>query len=188
MLDKDGQKSLVRSFSDFSRKAIADGRRVVIPHKFKFPSGDVITEDNFDSKKDLSKLNMDDWRLLAEMAGNGWDIEKGALTVGLDLERARRIGKKLRYFEFEALREKALVSILNPQFVAGKHMENVYQDTLTDNQRDSLKELAKITGAYKPSTSVNVQVHLEKPDWTPEQEAKIRAVFDTMAVEEVHAD
>lgn len=186
MKKTDELKKLAKKFSDRSRKTLPAGHRAIVPHKFK-PSGAVISNENFDAKCDLSHLTLSDLRFLDAWKDCGWNFEKACEKLDLDVEQAKRSYAKVRYFEFEDKKTQALSKVPTPEFVAAKNLEGFYQDNLSDGQRDHLKELAKITGAYKPTQSIHVQVQLEKPAWTPEQEAKMKAFYDTIAIEAPHA-
>ena len=179
-------KRFAKKFSDLSRKAILNGNTLVIPHKVK-NSGVIVTHENFDARVDLSKLSLKDLAFLETWMDTGWDFEKTCRELGITEDQAKWSYNKVRYFEFEDKKVKALAKVPTPEFVAAKNLEGFYRDNYSDGQRDHLKELAKITGAYKPTVSINAQVQLEKPDWTPEQEAKLREVYDTIALEEPHA-
>ncbi len=57
---------------------------------------------------------------------------------------------------------------------------------LPDSQQKSLAELAKIEGAYKQQ-AVTTQINVfNLPPLTPEQEAKLKPVFDTLAEDQQH--
>lgn len=183
MQDTDETKSLVKQFSDRSRKTVRQGEKFFVPHKFT-PSGDVIDESNFNAKRDLSRLSLDDFRLLAAFQESKWDFIKACEACGMDLDAAQKRLKKLSYFEFEDKKAKSLAAVATPAFVTSKNVEGFFQDNLSDGQRDHLKELAKITGAYKPTTNVNLNVNaFVKPQLSPEQEKATREFFDTIATE-----
>lgn len=184
MQDTDETRALVKQFSDRSRKTSRKGKQFIVPHKFT-PQGDVLTNDNFNPKRDLSRLSLDDFRLLAALQKKGWDLKAACEDCQIDVEVAQRKLKKLSYFEFEDKKAKALAAVATPAFVTAQNVEGFYQDHLTDGQRDHLKELAKITGAYKnTATQVNIQQNfLQVPQFTPEQEQELRKVFDTIATQ-----
>jgi hypothetical protein len=181
MQNPDESKKLVAEFSDRSRKAVLSGNKALIPLKYD-DQGEILTEETFDIRKHLKRLSLLDLRFLKMWRDCQWDTAKACEKSGIDPKKAERLAKRLQCFREEEARTKALAEIPTPSWVAAKHLENVYSNELEDGQRDSLKELAKITGAYKPTTSVSVQVSLEKPAWTPEQEAKLREVYDTIEI------
>lgn len=177
------EKKLVRRFSDRSRKSRRVGSQFIIPHKFT-PAGDVIDTSNFDPHRDISRLSLDDFRLLAALQEKKWDFKAACKETGLDEESAVRRYKKLQYFEFEDKKAKALAAVASPALVTAKNVEGFYMDNLSDGQRDHLKELAKITGAYKPTTNINMNVNaFVKPQLSPEQEKATREFFDTIATQ-----
>ena len=183
MQDLDETKDLVKRFSDRSRRVSKKGDQFFVPHKFT-PAGDIVDESNFNPKRDLSRLSLDDFRLLAALQEAKWDCEKACKACGQDLEKARGRLKKLSYFEFEDKKAQALAAVVTPAFVASQNVEGFYRDHLSDGQRDHLKELAKISGAYKPTTTLNLSVSaFVKPQLTPEQEKATREFFDTIATE-----
>lgn len=184
-MDEDA-KHLVKKFSDRSRKTVKDGTKFLVPHKFT-PSGDVIVLDgddaNFNPRRDISRLSLDDFRLLAALQEKKWDFEAACEMADMDKDAARRRYKRLTYFEFEDKKSQSLAAIANPAFVTAKNIEGFYTDNLSDGQRDHLKELAKITGAYKPTTNLNVNINaMAKPQLSPEEEKATREFFDTIAV------
>lgn len=171
---------LAAKHSDRARTIKRVGRDIFIPHKFK-PSGEVISEESFVPARDLSRLSMTDFAILCALQENSWNIEKVSKKLGLDKEEIRKKFKRLQYFEFEAKRAQALAAIASPEFIAAKHVDNVYTNTLDDGQRDSLKELAKITGAYKQAVVSQTNI-FNMPQLTPEQEAQLRAIGDDIAM------
>lgn len=171
----------VRKMSDKARKSVRVGKQLIVPHKFK-KDGEVVTQENFNPKTDLSKLNQKHWQFLEIFQRTNWNLDEASKESGLAIEEVKKMYKKVQYFEFEANRQKALAAVLSPDFVTAKHVDNVLTNTLEDGQRDSLKELAKISGAYKPTTSVNLHAHvLARPPMTPEAEEATRKFFDDLA-------
>lgn len=183
MQDTDETKALVRKFSDRSRKAKRIGSQFIVPHKFS-PDGDVLDESNFNAKRDLSRLSLDDFRLLSALQDAKWDFTKACELSGLDKDVALRRYKKLTYFEFEDKKAQALAAVATPAFVTSQNVEGFYRDHLSDGQRDHLKELAKISGAYKNTTNVNVNFNaFVRPELSADEEKKAREFFDTIATE-----
>lgn len=184
MQDSGETKALVKQFSDKARKTVRKGSNFYVPHKFT-PSGDIVDESNFNPRRDISKLDLDDFKLLAELQNKKWDFQAACKALNVDLESSQKRYKKLSYFEFEDKKSQALAAVATPAFVTAKNIEGLYADNLSDGQRDHLKELAKITGAYKPTTNLNVNVHaFVKPQLSPEQEKATREFFDTIASQE----
>lgn len=183
-MDTDETRSLVSKFSDRSRKTKRIGSQFIVPHKFT-PDGDVLDESNFNAKRDISRLSLDDFRLLAALQEHKWDFTKACKALQVDEELSRKRYKKLSYFEFEEKKSLALASVATPAFVTSQNVEGFYRDHLSDGQRDHLKELAKISGAYKPTTTLNLSVSaFVKPQLSPEEEKKTREFFDTIAIVE----
>jgi hypothetical protein len=176
--------ALVSKYGDRARKRPAkSANHYIVTHKFT-PDGDVVDESNFNPKRDLSRLSVDDFRLLSALQEKKWDVKAAAESSGLDPAWAEKRLKKLSYFEFEDKKAQALAAVANPAFVTAKNVEGFFADNLSDGQRDHLKELAKITGAYKPTTNLNLNVNaFVKPLLSPEQEKATREFFDTIATE-----
>jgi hypothetical protein len=176
-------KRLVHSFQDRSRQVIKDGKRYILPHKFT-PAGDVIDNSNFKPKRDLSRLSLDDFKLLATLQEKDWDLKAACEALGIDFEKASKRYKKLSYFEFEDKKAQALAAVATPAFVTSQNVEGFYRDHLSESQRDHLKELAKISGAYKNTTNVNVNFNaFLRPERSPEEERRCREFADTLAVD-----
>lgn len=182
----------VKSLSDSARAVRRVGRTVIIPHKFS-PEGEPLDEESFNPQRDLSKLSMTDFTLLHSLQEHGWNLEKVADKLGMEEAEIKKRYKRLQYFEFEAKRAQALAAIASPDFITAQHLDNVYTNKLDDGQRDSLKELAKITGAYKqaPVSQTNI---FNMPQLTAEQESQLRAIGDSIAMkknaipaEQIHA-
>lgn len=173
----------MQKFSDRSRKVTKKGTRFIVPHKFT-PEGDVINHDNFNPRRDLSKLSLDDFLLLEALQEKKWDFDAACQSISVDSDKARRRYKTLSYFNFEEKRSLALAAIANPTFVTAQNVKGYFEDNLSDGQRDHLKELAKITGAYKPTTNLNLNVSaFVKPQLSPEEEVKTREFFDAIAIQ-----
>lgn len=187
MFDNDLADDVVKDFSDKARKSKRIGTEIFIPHKFK-GDGEVVTQENFNPKTDLSKLNQKHWLLLSIFQKNGWNLEAACKESGLELADVKKIHKKIQYFEFEEKRQEALAALLNPTFIKSKHVDNVFTNTLEEGQLKSLDQLAKIEGMHK-TTSVNLHAHVfQRPPMTPEQEEATRKFFDNIALPgETHA-
>src|SRR5438874_2172223 len=138
MQKNDELKKLASKFSDRSRKVAVLGKTALVPHKFT-PDGEVINDSNFDVHRDLSRLTLDDFRLLEALQIEKWNFQRACQKVNQPEEKALKRYKKLRYFEFEASKANALAAIATPSLVASKQIENLYADNLSDGQRDSLK-------------------------------------------------
>lgn len=175
MQDPDEANKLVSKLSDKSRKARRFGNHIAVPHKFK-PSGTVISDENFNPKSDVSRLSLDHWQLLEQLQLSGWDLKKSCDILDISLEQGKRLEAKLKYFRYEKAKEKSMVKMLSPDFVAAKHMENVYTGALDDSQRDSLDKLGKITGAYKTTEITLTQNVFNLPKLDPETELKLKAI------------
>lgn len=183
MQDSDESKPLVKQFSDKARKVTRKGSQFIVPHKFS-PEGDVLDESNFNARRDISRLSLDDFRLLSALQDKKWDFKAACEALQVDPEQAAKRYKKLSYFEFEDKKSQALAAVATPAFVTAKNIEGFFTDNLSDGQRDHLKELAKITGAYKPTTNLNVNVNaFVRPQLSPEQEKATREFFDTIATQ-----
>lgn len=182
MRNYEEKQGLLKSVSDKSRKAKLVGRRALVPLKFD-DDGSPITQANFDPTKHLKSLSLNDLAFLKAWRESGWDLEATQKKLAIETEKAKRIARNLQVFKDEEARVKALADIPTTQWIAAKHTENVFDGNLEDSQRDSLKELAKIIGAYKPTTTISLNAKLEMPQLSPEQAAKAREFFDTVAEE-----
>ena len=100
MQDTDETKALVKQFSDRSRKSRRVGSKFIVPHKFT-SEGDVLDESNFNPKRDISCLSLDDFRVLGALQEKRWYLEEACKDIGQEFEWARKRLKKLSYFEFE---------------------------------------------------------------------------------------
>lgn len=166
--------------SDRARKIKRVGRTFLVPHKFS-PSGQPLTEETFVPGRDLSKLSMDDFCLLDALQECGWNVENAAVRANMPSDEAKRRYKRLRYFEFEVERSQALAVVATPEFITAKHVDNVYTNTLDDGQRDSLKELTKILGLNKQTVVAQTNI-FNMPTLTPEQEAQLQEIGDSIAM------
>lgn len=190
MLKHDELKQLAKKFKDKSRPRIhIVGRKALIPHKVK-PSGEVVTKENLDIAVDLSCLDLNDLRFLDAWKDCGWNMEKACEKVGFTLALGKRCYEKVKYFEFEDKKIKTLAKVPTVDFVTAKNFEGFVQDNLSDGQRDHLKELAKITGAYKNTASLTITQNVfNLPKLTPEVEAEFKALaertLDTEVIQDV---
>jgi len=100
-------------------------------------------------------------------------IQKTAISP----DKAERLIKKLACFRQEDARVKALCQIPTPDWIAAKHVENLYNPTLEDSQHKSLQELAKIEGAYKQVAQTQINV-FNLPKMAPEVEAKLKQLAE----------
>lgn len=169
---------MVKEFSDASRKAVVVANKAVIPHKFT-ESGEVVGGDNFNPKRDVSRLSLTDLRFLSAWRAAKWDDKIATEKLNLEPEAAKRIIKRVSYFKTEDAKVKALADIPTPEWIAAKDVENVYEGgTVNDSQHKSLDRLAKITGAFK-TTEVNLTQNIfNLPALSPEVEAKFKALAE----------
>jgi len=139
----------VNELNDKSRRVARIGNRVFVPLKFD-DEGNPLTNETFDPSKHLKALSLNDLAFLKAWRASGWDDKKACEVTHIEPESAKRLIRRLKPFKDEEARVKALADIPTPTWISAKHVENVSEGSLDDSQRDSLKELAKITGAYKP--------------------------------------
>lgn len=182
MQDPTEAKRLVSEFSDKSRLVKRTGGRFLVPRKFD-DNGSPLTPETFDIRKHLKSLSLTDLRFLSEWRRNGWNAEEAASKALITDDHAKRLVRKLACFKDEEERIRALADVPTPDFIKAKHTENVFEGTLSDSQRDSLKELAKIVGVYKQQGVSITQNVFNLPPLSPDQEAKLRETFDAIAVE-----
>lgn len=183
------RRALVKTVTDASRQVKLRGSQVIIPEKFD-RHGKVVTDETPKADWVFRRTTQYDLAFLALWKESGLteDIDSVAKKANLTHDEAARLIKKLAWFKIETDRIKAIADVPTPAWITAKHLENVQEGgTMNDSQHRSLQETAKIVGAYKPTQSVNVQINLEKPAWTPEQEAKLREVYDTFAEPNTHA-
>lgn len=165
--------------NDKARKVTLRGKQVIVPLKFD-EDGNPATVDRLIFKR----LSLNDLRFLRDLRAANWDKSKAREASGLTDEQADRLIKRLACFREEDARVKALCEIPTPSWIAAKHVQNVYEGgTLEDSEHKSLQELAKIEGAYKQVAPTN-QLNVFNIQLTPEQEARLKPVFDTIALEE----
>lgn len=165
--------------NDKARKVTLRGKTVIVPLKFD-EEGEVATVD----KMVFKRLSLNDLRFLKQWKALDWNTEKAGKESGYSAEQVSRLAKRLSCFREEDARVKALCEIPTPSWIAAKHVQNVYEGgTLEDSEHKSLQELAKIEGAYKQVAPTN-QLNVFNIQLTPEQEAKLKPVFDTIALEE----
>lgn len=182
----DELQSLANELNDKSRKTKVARRKALVPLKFD-SAGNPLTQETFDIRKHLKTLSLDDLRFLKIWRESGWNETEATQKSGIDPDSAKRLVRKLVCFKNEDERVKALADIPTPAWITAKHTENVFEGRLDDSQRDSLKELAKITGSYK-QVGMGAQVNIfNLPALSPEQEKKVKEVYDTIAVEDQNA-
>lgn len=176
------EKKLLDEVNDKSRRSLRRNNKVLVPLKFH-ENGDLLTDETFDVKRHLKTLTMSDLRFLQEWRNQGWDTDKACLVLCIEKDKVKRLVKKLEVFREEDARTKALSEIPTPAWIQARHMENVYQGgVLEDSERDSLKELAKISGAYKTQAGVNQTINIfQMPKLSPEAAKKLKEFADLQA-------
>ena len=162
--------------NDRARRVSLRGKQVIVPLKFD-EDGNPATQD----KLIFKRLSLSDLRFLKSWREAGWDIDTATKDSGLSRSHVESLVRKLACFREEDARVKALCEIPTPDWIAAKHVQNVYEGgTLQDSEQKSLAELAKIEGAYKQVAPTS-QLNVFNISLTPEQEAKLKPVFDTIA-------
>jgi hypothetical protein len=176
------KENLAKAVNDASRRVTIRGKQAIVPLKFD-EDGNPATVD----KLIFKRLSLKDLRFLQALRESSWDVTKACDRCGIQQDAADRLVKKLACFREEDARVKALCEIPTPDWIAAKHVQNVYEGgTLEDSEHKSLQELAKIEGAYK-QTAVNTQINVfNLPELPPEQAVRVKEVFDTIALQDNH--
>lgn len=182
MQDPAADQALRKHFNSKSRKVKKDRNHYLVPLRYD-AAGKVLTEETFDARKHYKKLTLDDWAFLEAWKRNDYDAIKTQDDLALSAYDLTRLVQKLECFKREEIQDKALATIPTASFIQARHTENVLGGApLDDSQRDSLKELAKITGAYKSTTQINVQNNVfQMPTLTPAEQQALKAFADKMA-------
>lgn len=174
---------LAKGINDSSRRIKIRGQYAVVPLKFD-QEGRPATETTMVVKR----LTLNDLRFLALWRETDFaeDVNVLAEKANLDIDRVERLIKKLSCFSQENARVKALCEIPTPNWIKAKHVESIYggaNEKLCDADQKSLSELAKIEGAYKNTSTVNMNVthSLQLPSLSPEQEAELKRIGDSIA-------
>ncbi len=185
MQDPQAEKSLRTHFNSKSRRVKKDRNSYLVPLKYDPATGAVLTEDKFDARKHYKKLTLDDWQFLECWMRHDYNDQKTKDELGLTEFNLSKLIKKCEPFKQEETRDKVLAKIPTPTFIAARHAENVLGGAdLDESDHKSLQELAKISGAYKPTTNLNVNVNaFVRPQLSPEQEKATREFFDAIAIE-----
>lgn len=165
--------------NDKARKVKLRGKQVIVPLKFD-EDGNPAAID----KLIFKRLSLNDLRFLQLWRKADWNTEKAIQDSNLPRLVAERLIKKLICFREEDAKVRALAEIPTPDWIATKHVENVYEGgTLSDSQQKSLAELAKIEGAYKNNLNVNVTQNVfNLPKYDPTTEAKLKRIADEEAM------
>lgn len=178
------EKALKAHFSGRTGSVVKKGNEYFVPLKYDKKTGAVIARGSPNLRAHLKRLNLNDWRFLEAWRRYDWNPEKAREELGLSETRAKHLVRSLKVFQQEEARDKALATIPTTAYIQARHVENVLKaDNLDDSQRDSLKELAKISGAYKNTAITLQQNFFTKPDLSPEQEKATREFFDTIATQ-----
>lgn len=168
------KENLAQVVNDRARRVKIRGKQIIVPLKFD-EDGNPATVD----KLIFKRLSLTDLRFLQAWREASWDIVKAQEKTSFAPEKVERLVKKLACFREEEAKVKALCKIPTPDWIAAKHVENIYEGgTLEESQHKSLQELAKIEGAYKqqtPATQINV---FNLPKLTPEVEAEFKALAE----------
>jgi len=180
-----------KDLSSRTRKASIHRHKMLVPLKYD-DAGELLTPQTFDMRKHLKTLTANDWLFLKTWRELSWNFEKTCEQLQLNREQGIRIKKKVDCFKLEEERDKALATIPSTAYIQARHVENIIGGgTLDDSTRDSLKELAKIQGSYKPSnaTQVNIQQNfLQMPVVDEETAKKLREIADRLADQPIETE
>ncbi len=168
---KDETNALAQSVNDKARRIKIRGNHAIIPLKFD--------KDGNPAKKSrwtIKQFSLEDLRFLQALRKADWDVEEARRAASIPLEKAERLVRKVACFREEDARVKALCEIPTPEWIAAKHVENVYDGgTMQDSEHRSLQELAKIEGAYIQSLQAQVNI-FNLPPLAPEVESELKAL------------
>jgi len=180
-MDSQADKDIRKHFNSRARKVAKVGNQYLVPLKYD-QDGKPLTKDSFNIREHLKKLTQYDWIFLECWRRHDWNDLKAKEELKLSEFNLVRLTRKLAPFREEEARDKALATIPTTSYIQARHVENVIDGgKLDDSQRDSLKELAKINGAYKSTNQINIQQNFfQKPQVAPDQAEDIRKFFDSM--------
>lgn len=172
------KEDLAKAVNDRSRRITIRGKQAIVPLKFD-EDGNPATVDRLIFKR----LSLTDLRFLSLWRSKNWDVQSTIAEMGIPESRALRLIQKLACFREEDAKVKALCEIPTPSWIKSKHVENFYEGgVLQDSQHKSLAELAKIEGAYKNTSQINIQNNVfQMPSLTAEQQAELKALGDRLA-------
>lgn len=166
-------ENLESAVNDRSRHITIRGKEAIVPLKFD-EDGNPATVD----KLIFKRLSLTDLRFLKVWRDEQWDVAKAVALCQIPSDKAERLIKKLACFREEDARVRALCEIPTPDWIAAKHVENVYNGgAVTDSEHKSLSELAKIEGAYKQQAQTQINV-FNLPKLTPEVEEKFKKLAE----------
>jgi hypothetical protein len=169
-------KNLEKAVNNASHRVKLRGNQVIVPLTYD-EDGEVATLD----KTIFKRLNRNDLRFLLEWQKTDYtkDVDELCKKTGLERSRVDWYVKKLTCFKNEDARTQAFCTIPSVEHIKARHQVNSYTDELTDGQRDSLKELAKIVGAYKNTAQVSITQNVfNLPKLTPEVEQKFKQLAE----------
>lgn len=177
MRNKKDERAIVKKLKDDGRIVSESGNEYLVSHKFT-PSGEVVDATNFNPANCISKLNLNDIKLLVLWRENKWDDQKTLSKAQLSPDQAERTLKKLAYFKSEDAKIRALAGEATVERVLAKDMENLESGNLSDTHHKSLDRIAKIRGGFRGADEsgsgvVNI---FNFPKMSPETEAELRAI------------
>lgn len=176
---QDELRSLANELNDRSRKTLVSHGQAIVPVKFDEDGEIPETPD----RVVIKKLSLEDLRFLKAWRKADWDLSKTKEQFNLTDDQIKRLVKKLQCFREEDARVKALCEIPTPDWIAAKHVENIYDGKLDETRHKSLQELAKIEGAYKNNLNVSVTQNVfNLPKLDAATEAKLKEIADQEAM------
>ncbi len=181
--DPEIKRSLEHHFKTRARHITTAGAgSYLVPTKYD-TDGNLLTEATPDAKKTAKFITLHDWKFLECWRRHDWDTQKAQDELGFSREQVKRLVKRVAVFKDEEVKDKALAAIPTPTWVQARHVENIFSDgKLGDSERDSLKELAKISGAYKNTAQVNIQQNIfQMPELGAAQQKALQELADKIA-------
>jgi hypothetical protein len=176
-------KELASSFSDAGRKVAVSGGEALVPHKLK-PDGSAVEESNFDVRVDISRLSLSEIRFLDVFRSCGWDFDKACERSGVGTDTARRTYRKCLLFGEEHERILAKAKVPSVEYVLARDVDNIEGvRSIEDSEHKSLDRISKILGAFKTTDVSVTQNVFNLPALSPEAEAKLKEVYDTIATD-----
>jgi hypothetical protein len=173
-------ENLASVVNDRSRKVHIRGKQAIVPMKFD-KGGNVAT----DVTRIYKTLSLNDLRFLKVWKESRYteDIAVLCNETGLAESRVETLCKRLAPFREEDARVKVLCEIPTASWITAQHVQNKYENgVMNDSVHKSMQELAKINGAYKTVALPN-QLNVFNISLTPEQEARLKPVYDAIAME-----
>lgn len=183
MVYPDEKKALVKHFSGRSRKALLSRNRVLVPKKYTNQGKRIeANAEGLVARRHIFDLSIKEAQFLKAWKENSWNFRKAVEVTAVSPWWAKRFHRSLdaRNYRQEDERDEILANIPTRTWVTARYTAAaIGVEKPSEEQKWGIQGAERIVMPKGPSIQINNVLMM--PKLTPEQEAQLRSLGDSIA-------